>query len=239
MARPPRWTLFWRRRVLLSVLVFALVFTAWKLGAFETFGSTDKVHALIDSWGVWAYVLYVATFVVLMPFGIPAFMWVLPAGILWPFWVAYPLSLLAVAGGSSVGFLFARYIARDWVAARMPGRIQHIDERFSAHGLRSVILFRLVFMLGAPTHWLLGLSRVGYPTFVIGTVIGAMPVVALVAWFGHDALPWIETHGVTALLIVLVIVALVLLARRMLRARRGVESIPPLGGDRGGSDGQA
>ena len=219
MARPPRWTLFWRRRVLLSVLVFALVFTAWKLGAFETFGSTDKVHALIDSWGVWAYVLYVATFVVLMPFGIPAFMWVLPAGILWPFWVAYPLSLLAVAGGSSVGFLFARYIARDWVAARMPGRIQHIDERFSAHGLRSVILFRLVFMLGAPTHWLLGLSRIRYGTFVVGTVIGAMPVVALVAWFGHDVVHWAEVHGALAVAIIVAAVAGIIFVRRWLRFR--------------------
>ena len=225
MARPPRWTLFWRRRVLLSVLAFALVFTAWKLGAFETFGSTDKVHALIDSWGVWAYVLYVATFVVLMPFGIPAFMWVLPAGILWPFWVAYPLSLLAVAGGSSVGFLFARYIAHDWVSARMPPRIQRIDERFAAHGLRSVILFRIVFMLGAPTHWLLGLSKIGYPTFVVGTVIGAMPVVALVAWFGHDAFPWIETHGVQALAIIVLVAAAVLLARRVLRARARTEKV--------------
>ena len=99
MQSAPRWRLFWQRRVVLSVLAMALVFAAWRLGAFETFGSTDRVHALIDSWGAWAYVLYVATFVVLMPFGIPAFMWVLPAGILWPFWVAYSLSLLAVCAG--------------------------------------------------------------------------------------------------------------------------------------------
>jgi uncharacterized membrane protein YdjX (TVP38/TMEM64 family) len=216
----PRWKLFWHRRVVLSVLAVALVFAAWRLGAFETFGSTDKVRALIDSWGVWAYVLYVATFVVLMPFGIPAFMWVLPAAIVWPFWIAFSLSLLAAAGGSSVGFLFARYIAHDWVTARMPARIRRLDERFSAGGVRSVILFRLAFQLGAPTHWLLGLSRIGYGTFLLGTVLGAIPVVGVVAWFGHDALPWIETHGATALLIVIVTVAAVLLVRRMLRTRR-------------------
>ena len=206
---------------MLSMLALALLLAAWKLGAFETFGSTDKVHALIDSWGVWAYVLYVATFVVLMPFGIPAFMWVLPAGILWPFWIAYPLSLLAVAGGSSVGFLFARYIARDWVAGRVPARIRSLDERFSARGLRSVILFRLVFMLGAPTHWLLGLSSVGYGTFVVGTIIGAMPVVALVAWFGHDVIHWMEMHGAMAATILIVFAAGAIFARRWLRTRRG------------------
>ena len=216
----PRWGMLWRRRTLVAVLVVVLLLLAWKLGAFETFGSTDKVHALIDSWGVWAYILYVISFVALMPFGIPAFMWVLPAGILWPFWVAYPLSLFAVAGASSVGFLFARYIARDWVAARMPPRIRRLDERFSAGGLRSVILFRLVFQLGAPTHWLLGMSGIGYGTFVLGTVLGAMPVVALVTWFGHDVVHWVEMHGALAAAILGVLVAGTILARRMLRARR-------------------
>jgi uncharacterized membrane protein YdjX (TVP38/TMEM64 family) len=205
---------------MLSALAIAVLFAAWRLGAFESFGSPDKVHALIDAWGVWAYVLWLATFVVLMPFGIPAFMWVLPAGLLWPFWVAYQLSLLAVAGGSSVGFLFARYIAHDWVSARMPPRIRRIDERFAANGLRSVILFRLVFMLGAPTHWLLGLSRIGYGTFVLGTVLGAMPVVALVAWFGHDVIHWAEVHGALAVATLLAAVAAVIFARRWLRARR-------------------
>lgn len=214
------WRVLRRLRVVALMLAVALALTAWKLGAFDAFGSTDKVHALIDSWGVWAYVLYLLTFVLLMPFGVPAFVWVLPAGLLWPFWVAYPLSLLAVAGGSSVGFLFARYIAREWVAARMPGRVRRIDEKFSAKGLRSVILFRLVFQLGAPTHWLLGLSSVGYGTFVLGTVLGAMPVVALVAWLGPEVVHWVEMHGVLAIALLAVLIAGVILMRRMLKARR-------------------
>ena len=93
------------------------------------------------------------------------------------------------------------------------------DERFSAHGLRAVILFRIVFQLGAPTHWLLGLSKVTYGTFVLGTVVGAMPVVALVAWFGHDALHWVEMHVVLAAVILAVVVAGGLVVRRVWVAR--------------------
>ena len=216
-----RWSAFLGLRFAVAVAVFALFAAAWHFGAFETFHDTNKVHALLDSWGTWAYVLYFVTFVVLMPCGIPAFVWVLPAGILWPFWLAYPLSLLAVAGGSSLGFLFARYIARDWVASRLPVRVRRFDERFSERGLRSVILFRLVFQLGAPTHWLLGLSRVGYGTFVVGTVIGAMPAVALVAWFGHDAFHWVETHLVLSVVLVVAIAAALIVARRLLGTRAG------------------
>jgi len=220
MHAAPRWRMLWRRRTALAAVAIVLMVAAWKLGAFENFGSTDKVHALIDSWGTWAYVLYVVSFMALMPIGIPAFVWVLPAGILWPFWVAYPLSLFAVACGASNGFFFARYIARDWVAARMSGRVQRFDQQFTANGLRSVILFRLVFQLGAPTHWLLGMSQVGYGTFVVGTVLGAMPVVALVTWLGHDAVHWVEMHGVLAVVILVAAVAAAVTARRLLRERR-------------------
>jgi len=214
------WRFLFRLRTLVVILAGTIVFTAWKLGAFDAFGSTDKVHALIDSWGAWAYVLYVFTFILLMPFGVPAFVWVLPAGILWPFGVAYALSLLGVAGGASVGFLFARYLARDWVAARMPGRIRRFDQRLATHGLRAVIVFRLVFQLGAPTHWLLGMSSVGYGTFVLGTVLGAMPVVALVTWLGHDVFHWVEMHATLATAIVVAALVAIIVARRMLRARR-------------------
>ena len=209
-----------RLRVAWLALMLALLWAAWHYGAFETFGDADKVHALLGRWGTWAYVLYVASFAVLMPMGIPAFVWVLPAGILWPFWVAYPLSLAGVAGGASLGYLFARYIGRDWVGRHIPPRVRRFDELFAVRGLRSVILFRLVFQLGAPTHWLLGLSRVGYGTFLAGTLIGAMPVVALVTWFGHDAFHWVQTHATLAWILLALIVAAAIVVRRVLLARR-------------------
>lgn len=204
---------------MLLALVAVGSVAAWKFGAFEAFRDPARIHALLESWGPWAYVLYLVTFVLLMPFGVPAFVWVLPAGILWPFWVAYSLSLVAVGGGASLGFAFARFVAREWVAARLPPRLRRLDEQFTARGLPGVIGFRLVFQLGAPTHWLLGLSKVRYPTFVIGTVIGAMPAVALVAWLGHDALHWVETHVVLAVALAVAAVAVVLMVRRVASRR--------------------
>ncbi len=215
----PRWQRFFRLRVVLLALVAVGVVAAWKFGAFDAFRDPARMNALLESWGPWVYVLYLATFILLMPFGVPAFVWVLPAGILWPFWVAYPLSLVAVAGGASLGFAFARFVAREWVAARLPPRLQRLDEQFTARGLPGVIGFRIVFQLGAPTHWLLGLSKVRYGTFVLGTVIGAMPAVALVAWFGHDALHWVETHVVLAAALAVIAVVVVLVVRRVASRR--------------------
>lgn len=209
-----------RRRFTLLALVLLLLAAAWYSGAFRAFSDVDRVRALIDSWGPWAYLFFLGTFIVLQPLGIPALLWVVPAGILWPFWIAFPLSLGGGLGAASTGFLFARYVARDWVAARLPVRLRRFDHRLGAHGLRAVILIRLVFLLGAPTHWLLGLSKVDYRAYALGTVIGALPSIALVTYFGERAYRWIEANQALSWAVLAAIVAAALVARRMLFARK-------------------
>lgn len=179
-----------RRRFALLALVILLLGAAWYSGAFRTFSDLNEVRALLASWGPWAYVPFLATFTLLQPLGIPALFWVVPAAILWPFWVAFPLSLAGAVGASSCGFLVARYLARDWVAARLPRRLRRFDDRLAAHGLRTVILLRLVFLLSPPSHWLIGLSKVRYDALVLGTILGSIPNLALVTYFGEKAFVW-------------------------------------------------
>ena len=179
-----------RRRLLLLALVLSLLAAAWAGGAFRTFSDLGHVRTLLDSWGPWAFVLYLVSFSILQPFGIPAFFWVVPAALVWPFWVAFPLSLAGGMGAASVGFFFARYLARDWVEARLSPRLRRFDHRLATHGLRAVIVIRLVFLLSTPTHWLIGLSQISYGVFVLGTVIGSIPNIALVTYFGEKALGW-------------------------------------------------
>jgi uncharacterized membrane protein YdjX (TVP38/TMEM64 family) len=208
------------RRFALLALVLGLLGAAWYSGEIRTFSDVGHLRVLLDSWGPWAHVVFLVTFTFLQPLGIPAFLWVVPAAILWPFWIAFPLSLAGGLGAASTGFVFARYLARDWVAARLPVRLKRFDHRLGTHGLRAVILIRLVFMLGAPTHWLLGLSKVGYSAYALGTLIGSLPIIALVTWFGDEAYRWIEANLALSWAILAAIIAAALVARRTLFARK-------------------
>lgn len=209
-----------RRRFALLALLAGLAGAAWYSGAFRTFSDIDKVRSLLGSWEPWSYVIFFGTFSFLQPLGVPAIFWVLPAAILWPFGIAFPLSLAGALGAASVGFLFARYLARDWVAARLPDRLRRVDERLLARGLAAVILIRLVFHLIPPTHWLLGLSNVRYGAYALGTVLGSVPNIALVTYFGVQALRWVETHSSMAWAILAAVLLIGLVARRVWLARR-------------------
>lgn len=207
------------QRLLLLAAIVGIFAAAWQTGAFELFRDLDRLRALIASWGPWAYVLFIATFTVLQPLGIPAVFWILAAGLAWSFPVAFALSMTGAVCGASLGFFFARYLARDWVAARLPERIRRYDNKIAANGLRAVILIRLVFLLAPYTHWILGLSKVRYSAFVLGTVIGSTPNIGIVTWFGEVALRWLGTQspliwGAVGAAIVMAIVTRRVIARR-------------------------
>jgi uncharacterized membrane protein YdjX (TVP38/TMEM64 family) len=209
-----------QRRLALLFLIAGLLGLAWAGGAFQSLGDLEKTRARLDSLGPWAYVAFVASFALFQPLGVPAIFWVLPAALLWPFELAFPLSLAGAVGGASVGFVFARYLARDWVAERVPDRLRRFDERFAARGLAGVIVVRLLFHLFPPTHWALGLSRVSYGVYALGTFIASAFNIGIVTYFGKPAFDWIEEHAALSWAILGAIIAAALVARRVRLARK-------------------
>ena len=208
----------WQRLLLLAALL-GLGGLLWWIGAFDDFRDMDRVRTLLDAWGPWAYVLFVATIAVLQPLGIPAIFWILPAALIWPFPVAFPLSMTGAVCAASVGFFLARYLARDWVAARLPERIRRHDEKIAANGLRAVVLARLVFRMSPPLHWLFGLSRVSLHAYLLGTVLGILPSIFLITYFGESALRWLAGQSSLAVVVVGAVVVVVLVARRLIGGR--------------------
>ena len=206
------------RFALLLVLVLAGV-AAHHFGLFELLGDTDRIRTLLTESGIWGPLVYVAVFSLFEPAGVPGILFIVPASLIWPLWLAVLLSWAGSIGAGVVGFGFARSLGRDWVQARLPDRLRGYDQRLAERGLTTVIVVRLLFFLAPPAHWVLGLSRVRFATFVAGTAIGFAPGIALITVVGKGAVVWLEgrSSGVWLAAGALLVGALVL-ARR-LRAR--------------------
>lgn len=156
---------------------------------------------------------------VLQPLGLLAIFWILPAALIWPFPVAFALSMTGAVGAAGVGFLLARYLARDWVAARLPDRIRRHDEKIAANGWRAVVLARLVFHLSPPVHWLFGLSKVSLRSYLLGTVLGILPRILLVTYFGESAVRWLGGQSLVTLVVVAAVAVAALGVRRRIGGR--------------------
>ncbi len=119
--------------------------------------------------------------------GFPITIFPIIGGVLFDFWIAFPVNLVAATMGSCLSYAIARYFGRDAVEKFLRGRLKSFD-KFTAHeGIKTVAIVRWI---GAPpfiiANYLLGLSGIGLKDYVIGTLIGIIPWVALMTYLANS-----------------------------------------------------
>jgi uncharacterized membrane protein YdjX (TVP38/TMEM64 family) len=188
----------------LVLAVVAMLFTAHRLGVLEQFGEPARVKQTLVDLGPWGYVAFLVAYASLQPFGIPGTVYVVAASLIWPWPVAFGLSLAGTMAASVVGFSFARFVARDWLTRKIPGRFKKYDEALARRALSTVFFLRLVFWMPPLLHAFFGVSRVRFWTHFWGSFAGYLLPLFLMSFFGErlfDALrhapveAWIGVGG--------------------------------------------
>ncbi|MEB3103868.1 TVP38/TMEM64 family protein [Ferviditalea candida] len=147
------------------------------------------------------------TFFPYLPFVVVAGANVLMFGMFWGFVINYSMSIL----GAFASFLFARYLARDWVDSRLQKypQISLFKRNIEKNGFIYILIGRLIPVLPSTfVNWGSGLSRLSWGPFLGATMIGKLPVVFLESLIGHDLLHFKE-HKERLLLLILIFLLLV------------------------------
>jgi uncharacterized membrane protein YdjX (TVP38/TMEM64 family) len=180
-------------RILLLVLLVGAGVVAWSTGLHEQI-EVERLRELLARTGFWGPLLFVLLFG-LEGIGVPGVFFMMTAVALWPPWLAFLLNWLGAIMAGIVGFAYARYVGRDWVAAHLPARMRRFEARVVDRSVQTVIVIRLLFFLAPPAHWALGLSPVGFRPFVIGSAIGFAPAMLLVSFAGRPAFAWLSRQS--------------------------------------------
>lgn len=184
-ARPPlRWLRLARLGAVLVVAAFLLA--AWRLGVFAQVESPQRFADAVVALGAWGYVAFVVAYTLLQSFGVPGTIFVVAARLLWPCPIAFGLSMAGTMGASVVGFSFSRFVARDWVAARIPARLCKYDDALAQHAFRTTFLLRLILWMPQVLHGFLGVSRVPFWTHFWASLLGYVPPLLVVSDFARD-----------------------------------------------------
>lgn len=201
-------------------LVLGTVVVAHRMGVLDAFASPARAKATLVGLGGWGQLAFVVAYTLLQPFGVPGTVFVMAAPLVWPWPVAFALSMTGTMTASVVGFSFARFVARDWVAGRIPARVKKYEEALARRAFSTVFLLRLIFWMPQWLHTFFGISNVRFSTHFWGSLAGYAPTLFLMSYFGQrifdmlrdmSAKAWIFTGVAT--------VAIVVLAWRFERAR--------------------
>jgi uncharacterized membrane protein YdjX (TVP38/TMEM64 family) len=167
------------------IVVALLLIAAHQAGLFGLFADPARATQAIVGLGPWGFVAFVVAYAALQPFGVSGTLFVIAATLIWPWPLAFGVSMVGTMAASVVGFSLARFVARDWVATRVPARFRAHDEALVTRGFRTVVLLRLVFTMQPMLHAFLGISRVSFRAHFWGSVIGYIVPLAAITWFGE------------------------------------------------------
>ena len=118
-------------------------------------------------------------------------MFIIAASLVWPPAVAVPLSWAAAVAAGCVAFGFARFVGHDWVQERLPDRLRGYDEALATKGLRTVLVLRLTMFTFGPMQLMLGVSKVRFSKYVLGTALGLFPMIAIETLVGASLVDWL------------------------------------------------
>lgn len=139
--------------------------------------------------GVWAPVIFVATYIAGVVLMMPVFLLIMVGGAVFGIAKGSLLAMTSALVGGTFAFLIARYAARDVVARRVARHplMASIDRVIGEDGMKLVFLLRLSpavpFVL---SNYALGVTRVRLRDFMLGT-FGLIPIVVMYAAYGSVA----------------------------------------------------
>jgi uncharacterized membrane protein YdjX (TVP38/TMEM64 family) len=211
-------------------LVIVMLAVAYRLGIFAQVADPKTLAQTLVAMGPWGQLAFVAAYTVLQPFGVPGTIFVVAAPLIWPWQTAFVLSMAGTMSASVVGFAFARFVAKEWVSARIPARLRKYDAALERNAFQTVVLLRLVLWMPQVLHSFFGVSKVSFWTHFWGSLFGYVPPLLLVSYLGgemFDASGAMQP-GAWPILAGLLIASLliVVLARAYARRRRSSRALP-------------
>ncbi len=179
-----------RSRIALVIAVVALLVAAQRMGLFAEFSDIERARQTLLGIGPWGYAAFVLAYASLQPFGVPGTVFIMVAPLIWPWPVAFALSMTGTMAASVVGFSFARFVAREEVSKRIPARFKTYDAWLARNALSAVFTLRLIFWMPPLLHAFFGVSRVPFWTHFWGSAAGYVIPLFLTSFFGRALFDW-------------------------------------------------
>jgi len=176
-------------RAMLRGLVFlaSLVLIGFAIRALQLDTVFDKawIDSDIRGQGLTGELLFVALGGLFTAVGLPRQVVSFLAGYAFGFVTGLALGVVATAIGCVITFSYARFLGREFIANRFPGKVRRIDGFLSENPFTMTLLIRfLPAGSNLLTNLAAGVSSVPAWAFILGSAIGYIPQTAIFALVG-------------------------------------------------------
>lgn len=149
-----------------------------------------NIRMWVMHYGVWAPIAFLVIYSAKsLVFFIPAGVLMLAAGLTFGVIKGGILLVIGTLLSSTLGFLFARYLGKDYVQKKIDGHFEDVKILFDQKAFLIILLLRLIPMLPYDVlNYLCGISKIKFRQYFFATFLGTIPACFLYAYLGANIL---------------------------------------------------
>ncbi len=156
------------------------VFIAFVIGAIvlvrytpvKNYLTADALGAFLETAGIWAPAVFVLIYAVGVCLFVPGTLLTgLGAAIFGPYW-GFVYVWFGAMAGSSAAFVIGRTLGREFAAGLIGNKLKKYDDAIERNGFATVLYLRLVYFPFTPMNFGMGLTKVRFWDYFMGTGLG-------------------------------------------------------------------
>jgi uncharacterized membrane protein YdjX (TVP38/TMEM64 family) len=168
----------------------AMVAVALSLPLLGAASAQTTLAGLVAQGGLQGEVMFLGLASLLTAIGLPRQVPAFVAGYAFGLWSGIAMALLSQLIACTVDFVWARAVARDFVARRLGKRLQKLDAMLAAKPFMTTLTFRLMPVgNNLILNLVAGMSSVRAVPFLAASLLGFIPQTAVFALLGRGSVP--------------------------------------------------
>jgi uncharacterized membrane protein YdjX (TVP38/TMEM64 family) len=134
--------------------------------------TAQALGAFLETAGIWAPVVFMAIYAVGVCLFVPGTLLTgLGAAIFGPYW-GFVYVWFGAMAGSSAAFVIGRTLGREFAAGLIGNKLKKYDDAIERNGFATVLYLRLVYFPFTPMNFGMGLTKVRFWDYFMGTGLG-------------------------------------------------------------------
>jgi uncharacterized membrane protein YdjX (TVP38/TMEM64 family) len=134
--------------------------------------TAEALGGFLETAGIWAPVLFMLIYAVGVCLFVPGTLLTgLGAAIFGPYW-GFVYVWFGAMAGSSAAFLIGRTLGREFAAGLIGNKLKKYDDAIERNGFATVVYLRLVYFPFTPMNFGMGLTKVRFWDYFMGTGLG-------------------------------------------------------------------
>jgi len=157
---------------LLAFIVAAIIVV--RFTPVKNYLSAEALGRFLETAGFWAPVVFMMIYTVGVCLFLPGTLLTgLGAAIFGAYW-GFVYVWFGAMGGASAAFFIGRTLGREFASSLIGNKLKKYDDAIERNGFATVLYLRLVYFPFTPMNFGMGLTRVHFRDYFIGTGLGIM-----------------------------------------------------------------